>query len=134
VGLLSASLPRAQIRARRFSSKYKKIHRMIRVSLPRSSRGHLPLFLSRLRLPARSRCGGSFLSQPCISYIGFPPTGRAKYLLRWRHRFLLWEAHASMCSKPPKYICQNISRGPQGYPGGPNGPAAVLWDTQGEVT
>jgi hypothetical protein len=33
--------------------------------------------------------------------------------------------------KNPKYICQNISRGPQGYPGGPNGPAAVLWDTQG---
>ena len=36
--------------------------------------------------------------------------------------------------KPPKYICQNISRGGQGYPGGPNGPAAVLWDTQGGAT
>jgi hypothetical protein len=29
---------------------------------------------------------------------------------------------------------QNISRGPQGYPDGPNGPAAVLWDTQGGAT
>ena len=36
--------------------------------------------------------------------------------------------------KPPKYICENISRGGQGYPGGPNGPAAVLWDTQGGAT
>jgi hypothetical protein len=47
---------------------------------------------------------------------------------------LLRGACALMCSKPSKYICQNISRGPQGYPGGPNGPAAVLWDTQGGAT
>jgi hypothetical protein len=40
----------------------------------------------------------------------------------------------SMCSTPPKYICQNISRGPQGHPGGPNGSAAVLWGTQGGTT
>ena len=36
--------------------------------------------------------------------------------------------------KPPKYICENISRGGQGYPGGPNGPAAVLQDTRGGAT
>jgi hypothetical protein len=71
------------------SSLTNLIHRLIRESLSPGQVGHLPLFLSRLRPPARSRCGGSFLSQPCISYIGFPPTGRAKYLLRWRHRFLL---------------------------------------------
>jgi hypothetical protein len=36
-----------------------------------------------------------------------------------------------MCSTHPKDICQNISRGAQGHPGGPNGPAAVLQDTWG---
>jgi hypothetical protein len=48
--------------------------------------------------------------------------------------FLLWEACDLICTKFPKDICQNISRGAQGYPGGPNGPAEVLWGTQGGAT
>jgi hypothetical protein len=47
---------------------------------------------------------------------------------------LLRKAYALICSKPPKYICQNISRAPQGYPGGPNGSAAVLQGTRGGAT
>ena len=35
---------------------------------------------------------------------------------------------------PPKNICQDISRGAQGYPGAPNGPAAVLQGTRGGAT
>jgi hypothetical protein len=49
----------------------------------------------------------------------------------------LWRAYdldMLQCSKPPKDIYQNISRGPQGYPGGPNGPAAVLQGTRGGAT
>ena len=46
----------------------------------------------------------------------------------------MWEVYASMCSKLLKYICQNISRGPEGHPGGPNGPAAVLQGTRGGAT
>jgi hypothetical protein len=61
-------------------------------------------------------------------------TRRDECLLGGGIDFLLWEACALMCSNPPKTHGKTY-RGPPRVPRtparGPNGPAAVLWDTRG---
>jgi hypothetical protein len=123
----------AAVLLRRFcmfaSSLTNLIHRLIRASLPQPSRSSSSFSFPTSPPPLGAAVAALFSRSRAFRISAFPRLATCRGLSTFFGGGIV-----SFCGKhvlfdmlkPPKTYANNISRGGQGHPGGPNGPAVVL--------